>query len=64
MELFSEMKKKILSVFGDSEEEQKIEVKSVPSLDSSGLDAEEIEKLKEYPSLRNSTPENRDISPY
>ena len=63
MDLIKEMKKKILSVFDEDKQDVKREEDQPSSLDDV-FKAEEKEKLSEYPSLRQSTPENRDISPY
>lgn len=63
MDLLKEMKKKLLSVFGNNTRE-KIKKLDRPSSRDDTLNTEEKEKLSEYPSLRQSTPENRDISPY
>ncbi len=63
MEILKEMKKKILSVFNQEPEKNNKQSDSSNSVRDS-LNAEEKVKLDDYPSLRHSTPENRDISPY
>jgi hypothetical protein len=58
------MKKKMRSLFTHEEEEKEIHLKNPKHDELDLLNAEEREKLDEYPSPRQSTPENRDISPY
>lgn len=63
MEILKEMKRKMASLFSHEDKSPKAELKSQKKpLES--LNAEEREILERYPSPRQSTPENRDISPY
>lgn len=63
MKILKEMKKKIQSVFS-REKEKKLKAQSNSSSIEDTLNPEEIEKLSGYSPPRQTSPENRDISPY
>lgn len=63
MDILKEMKKKIVSIFREVNHEEERPSDQISSVKES-LRSAEKEKLEEYPSLRQKTPENRDISPY